>query len=100
MNFFIDKQPLWIGCSLDGLSNTTVTGNITLTNLLTGMHNITVYANDTFGIFGVSKTIDFTIAGPELFQVVPIAAISVAVVAVVVAGLLVYHKRKAKPFSQ
>jgi hypothetical protein len=96
LNFFIGKQPLWIGYSLDGLSNTTTTGNVTLTNLPSGVHNITVYANDTFGIFGVSKTIVFTIAVPELFPVVPVTAVSVAAFALAVAGLLVYHKRKIK----
>jgi hypothetical protein len=57
------------------------------------LHNITVYAQDTFGNIGSSQTIRFTIAKPEpeSFPVVPVAAI--AVVAVIVAGLLVYHKK-------
>ena len=100
LNFFTDKQPLWIGYSLDGLSNTTTTGNVTLTNLPTGVHNITVYANDTFGIFGISKTIVFTIANPELFQVVPVAAVLVVVALVVVAIVaLLFLRRHRKPAS-
>ena len=95
VNFLLIKQPLWTGYSLDGLSNTTITGNITLTNLPTGMHNITVYAQDSFGNIGSSETISFTIAKPESesFPVVPVAVASVVAVALVVAGLLVYHKK-------
>lgn len=92
--FSIGKQPIWIGYSLDGFSNTTATGNVTLTNLPNGMHNITVYANNTFGNFGISETIVFEIAVPEFFPVVPFAIVSVAVVVFLVVGLSVYFKKR------
>ena len=70
-------------------------GIVTLTGLSNGLHNITVFAQDTFGNIGSSETISFTIANPESFAVGSVAAVSiVAVVLVVVAGLLVYNKRK------
>jgi len=57
------------------------------------LHNITIYANDTFGIVGASETITFTIA-LATFPTAPVAAVSGAsAVVVVVAGLLVYHKK-------
>jgi hypothetical protein len=95
LNFLLIKQPLWIGYSFNGLSNTTITGNITLTNLPTGMHNITVYTQDTFGNIGSSQTTSFTVAKsePESFPTVPVTAVSTVAVALAIAGLLVYHKK-------
>jgi len=52
----------WIGYSLDGQANVTITGNTTLTNLTIGQHSINVYANDTYGNMGSSDKIYFTIA--------------------------------------
>ncbi len=73
----------------------TLSGNIDLTDLPNSLHNITVYAQDTFGNIGSSQTISFTIAKPESksFAVVPVAAVCIVAVALVVAGLLVYHKK-------
>jgi hypothetical protein len=51
-----------MGYSLDGQDNVTVTGNATLSGLSSGLHNVTVYANDTAGNMGVSETIKFTTA--------------------------------------
>jgi parallel beta-helix repeat protein len=88
------KSVNWTGYSLDGKRNVTVTGNTTLTGLSSGVHNVTVYANDTYGNMAASETIDFTI--PKPFPIVPVAAVSVAVaVAVATAtGLLVYFKKR------
>ena len=53
------------------------------------MHNITVYATDTFGNTGASETIYFSI---EPF---PVEWIAAAVVSVAVgAGLLFYFKKR------
>lgn len=49
----------WTGYSLDGEANTTIAGNTTLTNILTGYHNVAVYSNDTFGNMGSSGTVYF-----------------------------------------
>jgi len=95
--FSTDKPVNWVSYSLDGQQNVTLTGNTNLTDLPNGLHNITVYSEDTFGNIGSSETITFTVAKPEpsrSFPVVPIVAVSiVAVVLVVVAGSLVYHKK-------
>ena len=53
LNFTIDEFASWIGYSLNGQPNATITGNVTLPFLLDGWHNVTVYANDTFGNVGM-----------------------------------------------
>jgi hypothetical protein len=70
-----------------------VSGNITLANLAYGLHNVTVYAVDMAGNTGASETVIFTVA-EEPFPVVPVAAASVAIVAVVGVGLLVFFKKR------
>ena len=94
--FLLDKSVNWAGYSLDGEQNVTITGNTTLTGLSSGVHNVTVYANDTYGNMGASETGTFTVAVPEPFPTVPVAAASVTVVAVVIAGLLVYFKKRKR----
>ena len=91
----------WVGYSLDGKDNVTIDGNTTLTGLSNGAHNVTVYANDTFGNVGSSQTITFTIAlvsivKSEPFPTAPVAAVSGASAVVVVAGLLVYFKKRKR----
>jgi len=58
----------WIGYSLDDQPNTTFASNmpigyssIMLSGLTGGLHSIRVFANDTNGNMGVSKTVYFTI---------------------------------------
>jgi len=58
--------------------------------LLSGVHNIRVYANDTTGNIVSSETIYFNVEAPESFPVVPIVAAAV----IVAAGLLVYFKKR------
>ena len=55
-----EENPDWIGYSLDGATNVTLTGNTTLTNLGLDDHDLTVYANDTFGNWG-SDTVGFAV---------------------------------------
>lgn len=91
--FELDKAVNWEGYSLDGEQNVTVSGNSTLATLTYGRHTVTVYANSTFGFTGTSDTVSFTIAKP--FPTVTVAAVSGAVAAVVVvAGLLVYFRKR------
>ncbi|UCC57988.1 MAG: PQQ-binding-like beta-propeller repeat protein [Candidatus Bathyarchaeum sp.] len=52
--FTVDQPTDWIGYSLDGQANVTITGNTTLTDLSVGWHDIMVYANDTSGNMGFS----------------------------------------------
>jgi parallel beta-helix repeat protein len=88
------KSVNWTGYSLDGNQNVTITGNTTLTGLSSGVHNVTVYANDTYGNMGTSETVTFTI--PEPFPIVPVATVSVAAAAATAAGLLVYFKKRKR----
>jgi parallel beta-helix repeat protein len=91
LNFILDERTSEIVYSLDGQQNVTVTGNVTLSGLEAGLHNITIYAVDAFGNFGASETIIFKV--PEPFLILTVAAISGAAAIIVVAGLLVYFKK-------
>ncbi len=104
LTFSIDKPVIWAGYSLDGKQNVTMTSNgtltcneainITLAHMTSGLHNLTVYANDTSGNMGASQGVTFTITKPEAFSTTTIGAVSGAAVVVVVgAGLLVYFKK-------
>jgi hypothetical protein len=96
------NEPLnWTGYSLDGEDNVTIMNNVTINNLSNGLHNVTIYANDTSGNMGISETCSFVVAVPEIeqepFPIMPAVAASVTVAIVVGAGLLVYlwkHKRE------
>jgi hypothetical protein len=91
--FTVDMPASWIGYSLDGKDNVTVTGNTTLAGLSNGLHNITVYAKDSFGNIGASEPIDFTVACAP-FPTGPVVAASGVTVAVVAVGLFYYFKKR------
>jgi len=59
--FTLSEPTGWMGYSLDGAENVTITGNTTLTDLLEGLHYVIVYANDTAGNTGSSDIVYFTI---------------------------------------
>ena len=65
LNFKISTSPSWVGYSLDNQSNETIDANTTLIGLINGLHSLVMYANDTFGNIGASKTIHFTITVPS-----------------------------------
>jgi N-acetylneuraminic acid mutarotase len=92
--FTVNKPAVWMGYSLDGQETVTVTSNTTLARLASGLHNVTVYAKDTFENTGTSETITFTITKePEPFPTTLFATAS-ALVAVVGVGLMVYFKKR------
>ena len=62
LNFTVSEATSWIGYSLDGATNVTITGDILLTDLSLESHNIIVYANDTDGNMGASDRVYFTVA--------------------------------------
>ena len=64
LSFTLNKSVNWIGYSIDGKTNTTITSNSTLTMLPLGEHNITIYANDAFGNSVASQNVNFTVAKP------------------------------------
>jgi hypothetical protein len=85
----------WIGYSLDGKTNVTITGNTTLTGLTYGEHSVTVYTNDTYGNMGASETIHFNANVPEPFPTILIAVIAIIVTVIItVACLLVFFKKR------
>lgn len=82
-----------MGYSLDNQQNVTITGNETIANMTIGLHGIIIYTNDTFGNMGIT-TVNFTIAKPQPFPTLTVTAVSGAVAVAVVAGLLVYFKKR------
>ena len=92
LNFTVSKPALWVGYSLDGLDNVTVTGNTTLAGLSSGLHNVTVYAKDAFENEATSETITFNVEEP--FPTVPVLAASAISIVAVAAGLLYLKRRK------
>jgi len=60
LTFEIDKTPSWIGYSIDGEPNATISGS-TIINVEDGAHQIVIYANDTFGNMGSSTVVYFTV---------------------------------------
>jgi hypothetical protein len=92
LNFTVDESTSWMGYSLDGSTNVTVTGNSTFSKLASGSHTLTVYANDTSGNMGASETIYFTVA--ETFPTALVATASGVSVAAIGLGLLVYFKKR------
>jgi outer membrane protein assembly factor BamB len=89
--FTVDKPVNWTGYSLDGAENVSIAGNTTLTGLSSGVHNVTVYAEDLFGNVGASETVFFA---AEPFPILPVAAASVAAVVAGIVLLLVFRKRR------
>ena len=95
LNFTVSEPVTEVSYSLDGLDNVTVAGNTTLAGLSIGEHNVTVFATDEAGNTGASEKVFFTITEPpEPFPVVPVATASIASVAVLSAGFLVYFKKR------
>lgn len=96
LSFTVDRPTSWIGYSLDGQDNITIGGNTTLPSLPNGAHNITLYAANTGGFFGASETIYFSVAKPEPFPTLPVAA-SIASVMLVGVGALIYFRKRKLP---
>jgi N-acetylneuraminic acid mutarotase len=97
---FETNVPLsWVGYSLDGGSNVTVT-NGTLIEIPDASRSLTLYANDTAGNWAAPQTVYYSIAfnlgivPSAPFPTLLVVATSVAVVAIVGVGLLVYFKKK------
>ena len=82
--------------SLDNKGNQTITGNATLTGLLNGEHNVTLYVADLAGNAVSSKTLFFNVNSPEPFPIVPVAAVAVVVIALAMALSLLLFKRHRK----
>jgi hypothetical protein len=94
LNFTVDKKTVWLGYSLDGQEKVTVTGNTTIAQLQNGLHNVTVYGNDTLGNLGVSETVIFTISKEtDTLSTSLIMVVSVGFGAALTVWLLFYLKK-------
>lgn len=93
LDFEVNESVSKIEYCLDGQEKIVSDGNVTLTGLSDGWHNVTVYATDLDGYVGISETAYFKI---EPFPTALVVASSVTVAVVCVGlGLLVYGiKRK------
>jgi N-acetylneuraminic acid mutarotase len=91
LTFTTNKAVKDLSYSLDGQTNITIVGNVTLPSLLNGSHRLTVYATDLVGNSG-SKTIYFNI---DPFPFVTIAAVAAIVVIALTTGYLFYKKRSS-----
>jgi N-acetylneuraminic acid mutarotase len=92
--FTVNKPINWAGYSLDGKDNVTITGNITISGLTNGVHNITVYAKDEFENMSASETISFSVEVPFPTTLVAAAASAATIAAVSVTLLVYFRKRK------
>ena len=91
LDFSVNDLVTQISYSLDGQDNMTIAGNTTLTGLSNGEHYITVYYIDIAGNVGASKTVYFNVEVP--FPTTLVVA-SIALVAVIGSGLLIYFKKR------
>jgi hypothetical protein len=67
LSYTVSEPTKWVGYSLDGAENMTISGNITLEKLKNGPHNLTIYAEDLarnigsnavdFGVYAIAPTI-------------------------------------------
>jgi hypothetical protein len=95
--YFTVSEPVsQMAYSLDGKENISIAGNMTLTGLANGDHNLTIYAKDETGNTGVSETIYFSVEVPEPFPTILVATASGASVAIIGIGLLVYFKKRKR----
>lgn len=100
LNFTVSEAAPQVSYVLDGEEGFPFEGNMTLTGLIDGEHNVTVYATDLAGNAGASETVYFTVKVPDPFPIVPVLVASAITAVVVGVGLLVYfkkHKRGAEP---
>jgi N-acetylneuraminic acid mutarotase len=94
LNFTVDKAVSWIGYSLDGQDNVTVTGNTTLSGLPVGSHYVTVYALDASGNTAVSDIIHFSIAAETFPLVTAVFGVGAFLVVAIAVGTFCLLKRK------
>jgi N-acetylneuraminic acid mutarotase len=66
LSFTVNEQAAWLGYSLDGQDNVTVSGNATVSSLSEGVHSLVIYAEDIAGDVGASERITFTVDASPL----------------------------------
>jgi len=97
LDFVIDEKSAQVSYALDGQDNITISGNVTLSSLPVGSHNITLYATDSAGNIDASDTVSFTVSKLESSPTIPNIAIIGITLTVASIGLILFisrHKRK------
>ena len=92
--FTTNKDVSWIGYSLDGKENTTISRNLTFTDLPLGTHNITIYAIDQYANQGSSETINFTVQEPELLPMSLTIVLTISFVSLCLIGIVIFRKHR------
>jgi hypothetical protein len=101
LDFTVTEGVSQILYNLDNKGNQTISGNSTLTGLLNGEHNMTLYVADLAGNAVSSKTLFFNVNSPEPFPIVPVAvAVAVIALAMVLSLLLFRRHRKTAKMNQ
>ncbi len=90
-SFTVNEPVSWMGYSLDGQDNVTITANVTLAVLSDGSHNITFYAEDLVGNTGASRTVYFEISP---FPTVLVVAVAVTITIIAATAYLYLKRRK------
>ena len=93
LNYTVNEPASKIAYSLDGKSNQTIYGNITLPELSSGPHSVTVYAWDDIRNVGSSEISYFNV---EVFPYSIIAVIGTSLAVAVGFGLFVYSKKRKR----
>ncbi len=96
LDFIVNENVSQSLYNLDNKGNQTISGNSTLTGLLNGDHNMTLYVADLAGNGVSSKTLFFNVNSPEPFPIVPVAVATVASLILICTGLLVYFKKRKR----
>ena len=98
LNFTINRPVYQTIYSLDGNHNKTVDGNTTLAGLYNGLHNITLYAYDSYGNTVASDSTTFNVKLPEIPEPFPTNLVIAAVIVVAILGvsisLLLYIRKQ------
>jgi hypothetical protein len=92
LNFALNEDFCNASYVLDG-ENVPVAGNLTLSDLPVGNHNLTVYAYDIAGNIGASNTIAFAV---ESFPSSLVIASSIPVAVILIGLSLLFHRIKRK----
>jgi hypothetical protein len=90
ITFTVTETPLWIGYSLNGQRNVTITGNTTLSGLAEGTYHLTVYVTDPVGNTGGSPEVFFNIQSQQELELpnVPTWFVAVTVIIGIVAATI------------
>ena len=97
LTFTVSESISWVGYSLDGQMNATISGNTTIVGLSDGTHTIKVYANDTAGNTGASEIIYFSIETQAEPPQMWIIGLAVAAIAVATATITVFWRKRKQP---